>query len=97
MPVEGGSIAEMNPPFTHSEFNLEDVVEVVPNVELQFIPNHVDRSPIHRNISQDNPESKGLSALRNGSEEDLCFSLQLGDRKPKRKRLDSTSSVEEPK
>ncbi|KAK9133920.1 hypothetical protein Scep_013448 [Stephania cephalantha] len=97
MPVEGGSAAETNPLFIHSEFKLDDTVEAVPNVEHQFLPNHVDRSPLHRNIIQENEELKSLSALRNSSEEDLCFSLQLGDREPKRKRLDSTYSIEQSK
>ncbi|KAF8412709.1 hypothetical protein HHK36_000677 [Tetracentron sinense] len=97
IPVEGGSGTGLNPPFTHSEFHVEDGVEATPNVEHQFIPSFLSRSPMHQNNQQDNLESKNLSALRNGSDEDLCVSLQLGDREPKRKRSDSTFDIEEPK
>ncbi|OVA11823.1 hypothetical protein BVC80_633g20 [Macleaya cordata] len=100
IPIEGGSGPAMNPPFLHTEFRIDDGVDTAPpNIEEhQFIPNFIDRSPMHKKDSQDNnPESKNLSALRNGSDEDLCFSLQLGDREPKRRRSNSSISIEEPK
>lgn len=100
IPNESGSCPATNPPFVHNEFHIEDSVETAPPdiEEHQFIPNFIDRSPMHKKDNQDNnPESKNLSALRNGSDEDLCFALQLGDREPKRRRSNSSISIEEPK
>ena len=100
IPVEEGG-SGMNPPLIHTEFHIEDGVEAAANVEEhQFITNFIDQSPMHKRESRDiknNPESKNLSALRNGSDEDLCFSLQLGDREPKRLRSSSSITIEEPK
>ncbi|KAJ4976068.1 hypothetical protein NE237_001174 [Protea cynaroides] len=97
IPVEDGPCAEGNPHLAPSEFHIEDGIEALPNVEHQFIPNLIGHSPIHQNDHQDRPESKNLSALRNGSDEDLCVSLQLGDREPKRKRSECIIDLEEPK
>ncbi|KAF6136846.1 hypothetical protein GIB67_043235 [Kingdonia uniflora] len=100
IPVEMGSDSGMmnSPHFTHAEFHVEDGVELKPKVEHQFIPSFVERSsPLHQKNIHENPESENLSALRNGSEEDLCFSLQLGDREAKRRRPDSTFSIVEQK
>ncbi|KAI3949429.1 hypothetical protein MKX01_000077 [Papaver californicum] len=100
IPTEDGTCLGVNPPFVHKEFHIEGVVETAPaNIEEhQFIPNFIDMSPMHKKETQDNtPESNNLSALRNGSDEDLCFALQLGDREPKRRRSNSSISIEEPK
>ncbi|RRT56712.1 hypothetical protein B296_00047691 [Ensete ventricosum] len=59
--------------------------EVANNVEEhQFIPNLISMSPMHHR--EENLERKNLSAPTNLSDEDLCVSLQLGDREPKRQR-----------
>ncbi|KAF8408617.1 hypothetical protein HHK36_004680 [Tetracentron sinense] len=97
IPVDGGSGPDLNPPFVHTEFHVEDGVHADLNVEHQFIPNLIGLSPVHQNHQQDNPELGNLSALRNGSDEDLCVSLQLGDCEPKRRRSDPSFSIEEPK
>ncbi|XP_010276192.1 PREDICTED: uncharacterized protein LOC104610994 isoform X2 [Nelumbo nucifera] len=84
----------MTHPFTHTEFHV-DGVEALPSVEHQFISNFIGQSPVHQKDQQDHPESKGLSALRNCSGEDLCVSLHLGEREPKRRRSGSSFSIEE--
>ncbi|XP_042504917.1 protein NARROW LEAF 1-like [Macadamia integrifolia] len=95
--MEDGPRAGANPHLAPPEFRIEDGVEALPNVEHQFIPNLIGRSPIHQNDQEDRPESKNLSALRNGSDEDLCVSLQLGDREPKRRHSECMIDLEEPK
>ncbi|XP_042518782.1 protein NARROW LEAF 1-like [Macadamia integrifolia] len=97
IPVDDGPCAEANPHLAPSEFHIEDGIKALPNVEHQFIPNLIGHSPVHQNDQQDRPESKNLSALRNGSDDDLCVSLQLGDREPKRRRCECKIDLEEPK
>ncbi|PIA37755.1 hypothetical protein AQUCO_03000349v1 [Aquilegia coerulea] len=94
IPAEDGAEPSpgLNSSFIDAEFCIEDGVKSVPSVEHQFIPNFMERSPLHQNDKHD--ESKSLSSLRNGSDEDLCFSLQLGDRETKRKRSDSTLTTD---
>lgn len=95
LPLEGPSGSETNRSVI-PEFQV-DKVEVPANVEeLQFIPNFIGMSPLHRD-QEDNPELKSLSALRNSSEEDICVSLHLGDRQPKRQRTDPTVASDSPK
>ena len=78
IPVEGASISETNACF--------EGIDVGLNVEEhQFIPN----SPVQRKQEEDPEESRSLSALRYGSDEDLCFSLHLGERMIKRQRSES--------
>lgn len=70
-----------------------DVVEGANNVEEhQFIPNF-NVSPVHHN-QEDNHELRTLSALRDSSDEDLCISLHLGSREPKRQRSDPAPAIE---
>ncbi|XP_043688866.1 protein NARROW LEAF 1-like [Telopea speciosissima] len=95
IPVDNGPCAEANPHVAPSEFHIEDGIRALPNLEHQFIPNLIVHSPIHQNDQQDRQESKNLSALRNGSGDDL--SLQLGDREPKRRRSECKIDLEEPK
>ncbi|KAF9587608.1 hypothetical protein IFM89_004440 [Coptis chinensis] len=96
METESEPSPVLNTTFVHTEFSVEEGVNVAPNVEHQFIPNFMERSPVHQNNNHDCPMSKNLSALRNGSDEDLCFSLRLGEREPKRRCSESAlSTVEE--
>lgn len=94
LPANGTSDSGMVPPFNHVEFHL-DRVETAPNVEEhQFITSFNARSPVHFD-----PEagslSNNLSALKNSTdEEDLLFSLRLGEREPKRQRSGGGLSTE---
>ncbi|KAL4561007.1 hypothetical protein LXL04_033167 [Taraxacum kok-saghyz] len=65
-------------------------LEVGPSVEHQFIPSFNGQSPLHRNERRCRAEeSENLSALKSGTDEDLGFSLHLGDNEPpKRRRSD---------
>ncbi|CAK7336995.1 unnamed protein product [Dovyalis caffra] len=96
--VEGESQQGQTPPFIGPEFHIEDGVEAAPNVEHQFIPSFSWRSPMHDNTPQESPELKNLSALRSDSDEEMRFSLQLGEPEPKRrKQSDLPFSIEESK
>lgn len=70
-PVEGG-------------FDLEDGLNAGPSFEHQFIPSF-NGKPIMRH-DDDRLESENLSVLRNDCDEDLGFSLQLGENEPKRRK-----------
>lgn len=95
LPVDDASGSGLIPPFMHAEFHVDNLVATNNVEEHQFIPSFI-QSPLHRN-HDDNSELKSLSALRNSSDEDLCFSLQLGDREPKRQRTEPTFSNGSPK
>ncbi|KAM0842368.1 hypothetical protein ACQ4PT_058399 [Festuca glaucescens] len=72
-----------------NEFHV-DTVEGMNNVEeRQFIPNLIGMSPM-RDAQEGNGELDNLAELQN-SPEDICFSLHLGEREPKRLRSDSTT------
>ncbi|CAI9088078.1 OLC1v1022313C1 [Oldenlandia corymbosa var. corymbosa] len=74
---------------------------VGPSVEHQFIfnfnarPSPPDQDGNHQQLER--PVSENLSALRNSSDEDLRFSLQLGDNEPKRRRSEPSPVAEKPK
>jgi hypothetical protein len=71
----------------HNEFHV-DTVEGINNVEeRQFIPNLIGMSPM-RETQEGNGELDNLAELEN-SPDDICFSLHLGEREPKRLRSDS--------
>ncbi|XP_020586450.1 uncharacterized protein LOC110028796 isoform X2 [Phalaenopsis equestris] len=94
--IGGSAISGVNNSYKQLEFHV-DTVETVKNVEeLQFITNFMGASPLHQEEG-DKPEQKTLSALRNSSEEDVCVSLQLGDREPKRQRSEPAPPTELPK
>ncbi|KAI3509659.1 hypothetical protein L1887_25108 [Cichorium endivia] len=61
---------------------------VGPSIEHQFIPSFNEQSPLHRNERRCRMESENWSALKSGTDEDLGFSLHLGDNEPKRMRSD---------
>lgn len=80
-----------------TEFHLEDGMKAVPSVEHQFIPSFLGGSPLHKKNQMGRTVSENLSSLRNGCDEDICFSLQLGDNEAKRRRSGASTSAEEPK
>ncbi|XP_072968852.1 protein NARROW LEAF 1-like isoform X1 [Typha angustifolia] len=87
LPPPGVSHSGMDQPFAHTEFHV-DTVETAKNVEEhQFIRDFISMSPMRCN-QEGNLELNNLSALRTSSDEDLCVSLHLGDREPKRQRSD---------
>ncbi|XP_022720229.1 uncharacterized protein LOC111278059 isoform X2 [Durio zibethinus] len=69
-------------PILRSEYGAEDRVEAAPNMEHQFIPSFNGRSHAHDNNQRENQESRNLSALRNGSDEEIYVSLRLGEPGP---------------
>lgn len=91
------SSQEMKPPINlETEFQVEDGIKVGPSIEHQFIPSFTGRSPLHKNDVPDRAATENLSSLRNGCDEDLCVSLQLGDNEAKRRRSEASTSAEEP-
>ncbi|KAG8048788.1 hypothetical protein GUJ93_ZPchr0009g825 [Zizania palustris] len=80
------SATSLDQPYGPNEFHV-DTVEGVNNVEEhQFL---IGMSPV-RNGQGGNGEIDTLVELEN-SPEDICFSLHLGEREPKRLRSDSSS------
>ncbi|KAH7543889.1 hypothetical protein ACOSP7_031268 [Xanthoceras sorbifolium] len=89
---------ETNISLMETEFHLEDSVKAGPSVEHQFIPSFFGESPpLYQNNLSDNAVSESLASLRNGCDEDICVSLQLGDNEAKRRRSDPSTSKEESK
>ena len=85
-------------PIMRTEYQAEDRVEAAPNMEHQFIPSSNGRSQVHDSNQRENLESRNLSALRNGSDEEIYVSLQLGEPEPKkRKYSDSLCSIKDSK
>lgn len=80
-------------PITRTEYRAEDRVEAGPNVEHQFIPSSNGRSPVNNQRGNGNVESRNLSALRNGSDEEIYVSLQLGEPEPKRRKYSVASKT----
>lgn len=99
VPVESESYHGQNLPFMHKEFHIENGTETAPNVEHQFISSFAARSPALQNNQENHHlESKNLSTLRNGSDEEIFVSLQLGEPESKRrKHSNSPFNIEEPK
>ncbi|KAI5332295.1 hypothetical protein L3X38_022424 [Prunus dulcis] len=86
IPFEGESCQGLSRPFIHGDFHIENGVKTSPNVEHQFIPRSTCRSPVNQSNREENPLSKNLLALRNGSDEEISVSLQLGEPEPKRRK-----------
>ncbi|KAA8527161.1 hypothetical protein F0562_008610 [Nyssa sinensis] len=98
IPFEDGVGApDMNSSPFETLFHSEDEVKMGPSVEHQFIPSFNRWSPPHHYNRQDRVVWENLSALRGVSDEDICFSLQLGDNEPKRRRSDPSTSTEQQK
>ncbi|KAL3820934.1 hypothetical protein ACJIZ3_006839 [Penstemon smallii] len=91
IPLEDGACGpDINSLPVEAAFDLEDGVNTGPSFEHQFIPSF-NREP----IMQDRVISESLSILRNTSDEDISFSLQLGENEPKRRKSEPAPSVEE--
>ncbi|KAJ6802122.1 uncharacterized protein M6B38_193655 [Iris pallida] len=90
VPCDGASGSGLNPsPFTNVEFQMDTVEGNNKLEEHSFI----SMSPVHRN-QEDTPELNNLLTLRNSpDEDDLCVSLHLGEREPKRQRSEPTLGV----
>ncbi|KAK9741328.1 hypothetical protein RND81_03G097900 [Saponaria officinalis] len=98
LPVENGiPVPDMNSSAMDTDFDLEDAAKAGPSIEHQFIPNFLTKSPLHKSDQEEIKVSENLSALRNGSDEDICVSLQLGDNELKRRRSDASTSSDEPR
>ena len=96
--VEGESFQGPAPNLRYSGFHIENGIDTAPNIEHQFIPSFTGRSTVRKSILENNPETKNLSALRHGSDEEILFSLRLGEPEPKRrKNTSSLFSNDEPK
>ncbi|OIW11668.1 hypothetical protein TanjilG_10814 [Lupinus angustifolius] len=87
---------DMKPSILETEFHLEDGIKAGPSIEHQFIPSFIGRSPLHKSHTQDRAATENLSSLRNGRDEDLSVSLQLGDNEAKRRRSEASTSTGEP-
>lgn len=86
VPIDSRPHNGLTPPFIHDEFRIEGGTDAVPNVEHQFIPCFIGRSPVDEK-KQGSTELKNLAVLRNGSdEEEISMSLQLGEPEPKRRK-----------
>ncbi|KAE9585059.1 hypothetical protein Lal_00018127 [Lupinus albus] len=90
------SSQDMKPSILETEFHLEDGIKAGPSIEHQFIPSFIGRSPLHKSHMQDRAATENLSSLRNGRDEDLSVSLQLGDNEAKRRRCEASTSTGEP-
>ncbi|CAH1425052.1 unnamed protein product [Lactuca virosa] len=90
IPLEEGGGGGGGPDMNLSPAENASNLEVGPSIEEhQFIPSFNGQSPLHRNERRCRAESENLSALKSGTdEEDLGFSLHLGDNEPKRRRSD---------
>ncbi|KAI8524663.1 hypothetical protein RHMOL_Rhmol13G0165400 [Rhododendron molle] len=88
VPMDTEPHNRLTPLFIHDEFRIEGGTEAVPNVEHQFIPCFIGRSPVHEEKQEGNAELKNLAVFRNGSDEvEISMSLQLGEPEPKRRKL----------
>lgn len=96
IPLENGTCGpDINSSPTEAGCEVTGMVCNRPSVEEhQFMSSLSRRSPLHRDDHQDRSASDNLSALRNGSDEDVSFSLQLGDHEPKRRRSEPSPSRE---
>ncbi|KAF7120067.1 hypothetical protein RHSIM_Rhsim13G0132000 [Rhododendron simsii] len=87
VPIHTEPHNRLTPMFIHDEFRIEGGTEAVPNVEHQFIPCFIGRSPVHEKKQEGNAEMKNLAVFRNGSDEvEISMSLQLGEPEPKRRK-----------
>lgn len=98
LPLEDGAGApDINSSPTEGALDLEDVVNAAPSFEHQFIPSFVGQPVMHHDDQQDRLESENLSVLKNACDEDLSFSLQLGENEPKRRKSEPARSKEDGK
>ncbi|KAI4306382.1 hypothetical protein L6164_029664 [Bauhinia variegata] len=96
VPVEEEPSQVLSPLLRPREFVVSNGIKTAPNVEHQFIPSYADKSPVNPSYQEENLESKNLSALRNGPDEDNFVSLHLGEPQWKRRKHSNSSlSIEE--
>lgn len=96
VPVQLEPYKEKNPPYMQ-EFYIENGIKTSPSVEHQFMPGFAARSPVRQSSGENHLESKNLSALRNGSDEEVFVSLQLGEPESKRgKHSNCSFGIQEP-
>lgn len=85
--ADGESCQEIVPPFRPDEFHIESGSESAPSIEYEFIPRFAGTSPRYQHKSQgENTVLKNLSVLKNGPDDEICVSLQLGEAEPKRRK-----------
>lgn len=88
--------SETNISLMETDFQLDDTVKTGPSVEHQFIPSFFGQSPpLHQNSLSAKAASESLASFRNGCDDDLSVSLQLGDNEAKRRRSDPSTSKED--
>ncbi|KAG6695069.1 hypothetical protein I3842_09G077300 [Carya illinoinensis] len=96
VPVQLEPYKEKNPPYMQ-EFYIENGIKTSLSVEHQFMPGFAARSPVRQSSGENHLESKNLSALRNGSDEEVFVSLQLGEPESKRgKHSNCSFGIQEP-
>lgn len=87
-----GSANSTDQPFGPDEFRVDTVDGVNSNVEeRQFIPNLMGMSPMRDEQGGNGELENNNSCNLESSAEDICFSLHLGEREPKRLRSDTTT------
>ncbi|KAJ7969297.1 Trypsin family protein [Quillaja saponaria] len=95
VPVEDEPCQGLNPPLSTNKVHIRNGIERTLNIEHQFIPSYAGGSTVCQSYQERNPESRSLSALRNGSDEEIFVSLQLGEPESKRrKHSDSPFCIE---
>ncbi|XP_039038407.1 protein NARROW LEAF 1-like [Hibiscus syriacus] len=96
--VEGEPQQGHEIPVMCTKYQAASIVEAAPNLEHHFIPSFNVKSSVHDHYRQENLESKSLSALRNGPDEEIYVSLQLGEPEAKRRKYsDSLCSIKDSK
>lgn len=93
IPIDLESHQGILAPIRNHEFQFEGVIESAPGLEHEFIPRFAETSSAVQKSHGEIMVSKNLSALRNGTEDEVSVSLQLGEPEPKR-RKHSESSLE---
>lgn len=80
IPGDGESFQGIVPPCRHDEFHIESGNESAPSIEHEFIARFTGKSPVHQHKCQgESMVMKNLCVLRNGSDDESCVSLQLGE------------------
>lgn len=99
IPLEDGAVApDINSSPVEGVFDLEDgVSNIGPSFEHQFIPSFNGEPRMHQDDPQERLISENLSILKNASDEDISFSLQLGENEPKRRKSEPAPTTEEQK
>ncbi|XP_075505623.1 protein NARROW LEAF 1-like [Primulina tabacum] len=99
IPLENGVAGpDINSSPVDGGFDLEDGLNTGPSFEHQFIPSFNGDPLMHQNNQQHRfMISENLSELKNASDEDISFSLQLGENEPKRRKSEHGPRIKEAK